>query len=276
VSVPYPFGFGPSRCYWPGLNLTCDTSHHPPRLLLGDGSIRVDEISLKEQTVRVMRTGSIIDTIHSLTSSPGGWDAAFGFGCGLRKHGYLLSNRNELVVSGCNVVATLLADIVGEETTKIVSGCASICTKSNGTDFINEHKVQHVTGKVCTGTSGCCKAPLTSSSVPRGVQARRLYSGDHTMEETLRSVTVSVVEQGWDDKGPQAEDEFNGSEVPLLLDFGVIQDLPQHSGMDCTQEVHRMVCKSEHSFCRAMPQGYTCHCDPGYDGNPYLAGGCQG
>ncbi|CAM0150499.1 unnamed protein product [Urochloa decumbens] len=40
VSVPYPFGFGPSYCYWPGLNLTCDTSHHPPRLLLGDGTLR--------------------------------------------------------------------------------------------------------------------------------------------------------------------------------------------------------------------------------------------
>jgi hypothetical protein len=35
VRVTYPFGFGPSSCYCPGFNLTCDTSRNPPRLLLG-------------------------------------------------------------------------------------------------------------------------------------------------------------------------------------------------------------------------------------------------
>jgi len=76
VSVPYPFGFGPSRCYWPGFNLTCDTSrsHQPPRLLLnGDGSLRVAEIFMWNQTVRVMRTGSIINTTGDFTSD--GWKA---------------------------------------------------------------------------------------------------------------------------------------------------------------------------------------------------------
>jgi hypothetical protein len=61
VSVPYPFGFGPSRCYWPGFNLTCDTSrsHQPPRLLLdADGNLQVAEIFLSNQTVRLMRTGT--------------------------------------------------------------------------------------------------------------------------------------------------------------------------------------------------------------------------
>jgi len=40
-----------------------------------------------------------------------------------------------------HVVATLSADIVGEETTKIVSGCASFCTKSDHEDvgYIYDH-----------------------------------------------------------------------------------------------------------------------------------------
>ena len=71
MSVPYPFGFGPSHCYWPGFNLTCDTRHHPPRLLLGDGSLRVDDISLSNKTVRVMRTGSIVNTTGDFTSDGG-------------------------------------------------------------------------------------------------------------------------------------------------------------------------------------------------------------
>ena len=52
VSVPYPFGFGPSHCYWPGLNLTCDTSRSgPPRLLLGDGTLRVIDMSLRNKVL---------------------------------------------------------------------------------------------------------------------------------------------------------------------------------------------------------------------------------
>jgi hypothetical protein len=136
VSVPYPFGFGPSRCYWPGLNLTCDTSQHPPQLLLGDGSLRVVEISLSNRTVRVMRTGVIIYNTDGLTSP--GWNASLEFGRGFRDHGYLLSSGNELVVSGCNVIATISADI-GEHTNKIVSVCSSFCTmNSSEDDYINQ------------------------------------------------------------------------------------------------------------------------------------------
>ena len=54
VSVPYPFGFGPSHCYWPGLNLTCNTSQTPPRLFLGDGTLQVVDISLENSTVRIL------------------------------------------------------------------------------------------------------------------------------------------------------------------------------------------------------------------------------
>lgn len=39
VSVPFPFGVSPG-CHLPlpGFDLTCDTSHTPPRLLIGNGT----------------------------------------------------------------------------------------------------------------------------------------------------------------------------------------------------------------------------------------------
>ncbi|GJM99545.1 hypothetical protein PR202_ga16655 [Eleusine coracana subsp. coracana] len=88
VSVPYPFGFGPPHWYWPGLNLTCDDKHThthtnggihgAPRLLLGDGTLRVTKISIRDATVRVVRTGSILNTTGHLVVGDDGWNASFG------------------------------------------------------------------------------------------------------------------------------------------------------------------------------------------------------
>ena len=274
VSVPYPFGFGPSHCYWPGLNLTCDTSRSgPPRLLLGDGTLRVTDISLFNETVRVVRAGLVLNATGNLTSD--GWNASFGRG--FTELGYYLSYANELIVSGCNVMATLLGDI-GEKTPRIIGGCASFCTiidREDGPLFMgNTVHESAVASKYCTGTGGCCQAPVTISGPPNGVQARWLYSS-HAAEQLLQQpASVFVAEEGWVDANGLLDD--NGlEEAPILLEWSVTQGLPQ--GQDCDDGIGRMLCKSEHSRCSSGEPGrFTCQCDDGYDGNPYLAGGCQG
>uniref|UniRef100_R7W320 Wall-associated receptor kinase galacturonan-binding domain-containing protein n=1 Tax=Aegilops tauschii TaxID=37682 RepID=R7W320_AEGTA len=45
ISIPYPFGIEPD-CYHDGFNLTCDYSYRPPKLFLGDGTVKVLEISI--------------------------------------------------------------------------------------------------------------------------------------------------------------------------------------------------------------------------------------
>ncbi|KAG2560803.1 wall-associated receptor kinase-like 6 [Panicum virgatum] len=272
VSVPYPFGFGPSHCYWPGLNLTCDTSRSgPPRLLLGDGTLRVTDISLNNGTVRVVRAGLVLNATGNLTSD--GWNASFGRG--FTEHGYQLSIRNELVVSGCNVVATLLGDI-GEKTPRIIGGCASFCTIIDSEDgpgaYVSMYNLAEAS-KYCTRTGVCCQASISLSGLPNGVQARWLYS-NHAPELLLQQpVNVFVAEEGWvDANGLLGDDGLE--EAPILLGWSVTRGLPQHQ--DCDSGIGRMVCRSEHSWCSYREQGrFTCQCDSGYDGNPYLPGGCQ-
>ncbi|TVU10464.1 hypothetical protein EJB05_43996, partial [Eragrostis curvula] len=272
VSVPYPFGFGPPHCYWHGFNLTCDgTSSATPRLLLGDGTLRVTKISLRNATVRVMRTGSILNTTGEVVIGDAGWNVTFG--SSFRDHGYLLSSRNELVVSGCNVVATLLAE-VGERTPRIISGCATFCTIGDGGHDIGPKRdLVATTGKHCTGTSRCCQAPLSLTSPPTEVQVRWLCTGNHTGEQELAPVNVFVAEEGWVDRtGLVGAKELQ--EAPLVLRWMVTKELPPRNR--CADDVRRKLCKSQNSECRAeQPAGYTCICQSGYDGNPYIDGGCR-
>lgn len=288
VNVPYPFGFGHSAgnttCYWPGLNLTCDTSHGgAPRLLLGDGTLRVTGINVSDMdpTVRVVREeGSLINSTAS-----GGWNASFGRG--FTEHGYLLSWENELVVFGCNVIATVLADAVGgaDNTKGSIGGCASLCTKVvSDSDFsidMDDLTYDRPMGD-CSGTSGCCRSPITLAAPPREVQAMRFHSGSDAVEENQQPVNVFVAETGWISN--MSVRAVQAREVPFLLSWSVTRGLPrrpEHDHSDeCADHVRRRLCKSENSICStAYPgPGYTCQCKVGYQGNPYLAGagGCKG
>ncbi|OEL12696.1 Wall-associated receptor kinase 5 [Dichanthelium oligosanthes] len=280
VTVPYPFGLGPSRCYWPGLNLFCDRSLRPPRLLLGDnGTLRVTEISIQKATMRVMSTGSIINATGDFVSD--GWNASFDRS--FTEYGYMLATGlNEVVVFGCNVAAMLLADGTGEESPPgIIGGCASFCTKtdSDGKFSIATGDVTGMSSRQCTGTSGCCRSLVTVASPPREVQAKRLYSGSDTVEEEL-PVNVFVAEKGWidqlDDMSVRADEV---KEVPFVLQWSVTQGLWQQGELGlCADDIRRKLCKSKNSKCTTAPhttKGYTCVCDRGYQGNPYLVGGCQ-
>nr|CAB3489391.1 unnamed protein product [Digitaria exilis] len=264
VSVPYPFGFGHSgntTCYWPGLNLTCDTSHGgPPRLLLGDGTLRVTSINVshyvRDPVVRVVRAGSLINS-----TAGSGWNAPFGRG--FTEHGYMLSFENELV------------------------GATSLCAKkfnSGGDFFIDMGDVEDgPSGDYCSGgSSGCCRYQITMPAPPSEVRALRLHSESDTVEENQLPVNVFVAENGWIDNLSVRADEV--SEVPFVLKWSVKHGLPPGPKLDdsseCTNEVRRMLCRSENSICwNANPgPGYTCQCEVGYDGNPYLSGdgGCNG
>jgi hypothetical protein len=94
ISIPYPFGIEPG-CHIEGedgFNLTCDHSHHLPKLFIGDGTVQVLAISVPDATVRV-NSSRVVFTAHGT----GTW------GSGLPRDGpYFLSSEttNKIAVLG--------------------------------------------------------------------------------------------------------------------------------------------------------------------------------
>jgi hypothetical protein len=195
VSVPYPFGVGPAGCYWPGFNLTCETTDlqgMPPLLLLGDGTLQVAEISIDNSSVRVMHNGDL-----RVNAAGNGM-----FDGGLSADGpYMLSTSNELVVLGCNVYAKL-----HEKSTehKMMSGCASFCpNEERAAELIAVKRLMRQympfdsNAKNCDNM-GCCQAPIYGG-LPGHLQFT-WFGSNRTMDDMGPPASVLVAEEGWFDQ----------------------------------------------------------------------------
>ncbi|KAG8057761.1 hypothetical protein GUJ93_ZPchr0002g25862 [Zizania palustris] len=276
VSVPFPFGIR-AGCSLRGFHLICDTTRNPPRLMIGNGTLQVVEISLNDSTVRAMDIAGAVNITHGPIDGNGTW---VGVGYGDDSPYVVSETRNRLLVTGCNIQFTLVG-----KASNVIIGCSSFCS-------IDDHwagSVMSVPGDKCSGV-GCCQTPIPIGRPNYNVQLSEQVEPSRENSGRVPNA-VRIAEMGWFEQ--HAAELLNSSltntslqmPVPVVLDWAVasypvtIPGEPLYDNSSCPTNTTKSACKSLNSYCQNATgnyrSGYVCRCHKGYEGNPYLAGGCQ-
>uniref|UniRef100_A0A453LNB7 EGF-like domain-containing protein n=1 Tax=Aegilops tauschii subsp. strangulata TaxID=200361 RepID=A0A453LNB7_AEGTS len=283
LSVPYPFGIGPPKCYMPGFNLTCDTNHQPARLMLG--TLRVVDFSLRNNTMRVINA----DRVNNFFIGESIHDIIYEMGYG-EVVPYSLSTIDEFILIGCGVQAVLSNT---ENNRVILSNCSSFCPSNKSGSYNATTAASFGDSEYCYGM-GCCQAHISKSrnGMPSDFSIDWI-DPNIASDGSFPQAYAFIAEEGWLNKrwlsarlplAPFTNDPAPQLEVPIVLDWEVLQlqrgisHQPTNVSSSLRQQQYLKcpgICSSKNSICKQMTRGYSCHCSEGYDGNPYLDG-CKG
>ena len=254
VTIPYPFGIKPGCYIDDSFAIDCNNTLGSPKPFLRRLDLEVLDISL-EGTLRVNYPTtpwcpkSEIEnaTSVSLASSP-----------------FVFSKlRNIFVAMGCDNLAYLQSDDSSNSSLRIIyGGCMSVCEK----DGIQSN------GSSCNGI-GCCKTTIASDL---DGFTTRIESTSASFKRTEDCIYASLVDQKWFEENLTNHFEVRKmSHVPVVLNWEINANLSSRvMGGDSSHSTCQFANRS--SSLGNMSSTFTCSCNSGFEGNPYLVDGCHG
>ncbi|XP_078150882.1 wall-associated receptor kinase 2-like isoform X2 [Carex rostrata] len=285
IPIPYPFGIGLNCSRNDAFNVTCRTTDNngtptpyrasSPTYNNGTPTPHIIIFPILNIILSLgqLRVGSLVASrcYNTTTKKDDINTGAVEFG----EPFWLNTEKNKFTVIGCNTLAYLGLD----SSTNSSVGCLSSC---DSLEILNKYGS-------CSGI-GCCKTaiPKETSDVAVWFDNRTSNSEVHNFSRCSYATVLDEAAFNFQTNyitndslsslvlpktaGVGQPILYESQSLPVLVNWvigGTTCDIAQTNKSS-------YACTSDHSICLTIKDhGYLCNCSDGYEGNPYLDGGCQ-
>ncbi|KAG2667606.1 hypothetical protein I3760_15G123800 [Carya illinoinensis] len=258
--IPYPFGTSESCYLDPSFLITCKSNFssgmitYTPFLRLGN--IKVLNISLVDGELRV--------SIHIATNCPleSNYNANnWGDKRLIKLREFPISyTKNVLTAVGCDTLGLITSSESSDN--NYTTGCVSRCYSTKG--MVNDF---------CSGR-GCCQTPIPDGIKYFTVSVESLKNHSEVSKFNPCGFAFVVEKKEYKFSILDLQNMQNKYAFPLVLDWAI-----GNKTCEVAKKINTTgyACKAVNSECYDSTNGpgYRCNCSSGYEGNPYLSGGCN-
>jgi Wall-associated receptor kinase galacturonan-binding len=258
ILIPYPFGIGPNCSISSEFEISCNTTGDGTQIpyLKAMNFYTVLNISIPHGQARLNLpvTYHCYNITRDLEINGPYWEIE-----SLDNPFWLNKERNKFIVTGCNTVAYLHLDFNND----LPVGCLSTC---NSRDSLNKY------GPSCSGI-GCCRTEIPMATNYFYIFWDDSFNNSKVYNFSRCSYAMVTEDTGSFNTNYITTDELINQRMPVVFDWTLGNITCKHAQTNQSS----YACKSDHSDClNSGNGGYICNCSKGYEGNPYLQGGCQG
>jgi Wall-associated receptor kinase galacturonan-binding len=261
IPIPYPFGIG-TNCSMEGFEIFCNATNGgaPMPFVTSDSNIGTMTLLNISISLGQARVGMPI-SFQCYNDTTKANDIDFWYVNGSGTPFKLNYKKNKFTVVGCNTLAYLQ---LANDEYSFLGGCVSACGS-----------LESLTDSGSCSGVGCCQ-----TAVPKGINFVGFWFDERFNNSAVKNFSMcgyaTVVEDAAFvfKKSYITTYELNGQEMPAVIDWAIGKTTCEIAQMNKSS----YACRSDSSVCLNSDSGmgYLCNCSYGYQGNPYLEGGCKG